>query len=78
MKTLGWNTFRIYTTLYHTYQLLYCKGDVQITSGHSTINMERKTIDLLKWKHWIEIHLEFILHYITLTNYYIVNDTFRS
>ena len=24
-----------------------------------------------------EIHIEFILHYITLTNYYIVNDTFR-
>ena len=24
------------------------------------------------------IHLEIILHYITLTNYYIVKDTFRS
>ena len=42
------NMFRIYTTLYHNYQLLCCKGDVQITSGHSIINMERKTIDLLK------------------------------
>ena len=70
--------FRIYTTLYHTYQLLYCKGDVQITSAHSIINMERKAIDLLKLKHWIDIQLEFILHYITLTNNYIVKDTFRS
>ena len=32
-----------YITL--TNYLLYCKGDIQITSGHSTINMERKTID---------------------------------
>ena len=39
----------------------------------------------LKWnkinrikKHYIEIHLEFILHYITLTCYYIVIGTFRS
>ena len=29
-------------------------------------------------KHYIEIHLEFILHYITLTRYYIVMETLRS
>ena len=29
-------------------------------------------------KYFIEIHLEFILHYITLTGYYIVMGTFRS
>ena len=28
-------------------------------------------------KHFIEIHLEFILHYITITDYYIVMGTFR-
>ena len=27
--------------LYHTYQLLYCKGSIQIKSSHSTINMEK-------------------------------------
>ena len=32
----------------------------------------------IKRKHWVEIRLEFTLHYITLTNYYIVKDTFRS
>ena len=42
MKTLDWNTLRIYTTFYHTYQLLYCKGHTQITSSHSIINIERK------------------------------------
>ena len=41
MKTLVRNTLKTYTMLYHTYQLLYCKGDVQITSGHSTIKMEK-------------------------------------
>ena len=25
------NTFRNYTTLYHTYQLLYCKGHIKMT-----------------------------------------------
>ena len=29
-------------------------------------------------KYYIEIHLKFILHYITLLNYYIVMGTFRS
>ena len=36
--------------------------------------MEKKR----KRKHCIEIQLEFILYYITLTDYYILNDTFRS
>ena len=40
---------------------------------------------ILKWnkinkvkKPYIEIHLEFILHYITLTSYYIVMGIFRT
>ena len=32
MKTLDWNTLRIYTTLYHIYQILHCKGHMQITA----------------------------------------------
>ena len=31
-----------------------------------------------KMKTLVEIRLEFTLHYIILTNYYIVTDTFRS
>ena len=32
--------------LYHIYQLLYCKGHIQITSNHSNINVEiEKTIE---------------------------------
>ena len=49
MKTLDWNTLRIHSTLYHTYQLLYCKGRIQITSSHSIMNMKRN-IWLIKMK----------------------------
>ena len=52
MKTLGWNMFRIYTTLYHTYQLLYCKGHIQITSSHSIINNGNKN-NRVKWKRMV-------------------------
>ena len=44
IKTLDSNTLRIYTRLYHTYQLLYRKGHIQITNSHS-IKFERKVID---------------------------------
>ena len=37
------NTLRIYTKLYHTYQLLYCKGHIQITSNHNTIDVKKET-----------------------------------
>ena len=36
---------RIYTTLYHTYQLLYCKGQVQMASTYSTIEEEARKIE---------------------------------
>ena len=29
-----------YTTLYHTYLLLYCNGHIQITSNHSNVNVK--------------------------------------
>ena len=36
------NRLRNYTTLYLTYQLLYCKGHIQIASNHSNVNVETK------------------------------------
>ena len=36
------NKLRIYTTLYLTYRLLYCKGHIQMTSNCSTIEVERE------------------------------------
>ena len=33
-------TLRSYDILYHTYFLLICKGHVQMTSQHITINVE--------------------------------------
>ena len=31
-----------YITIHHTYQLLYCKGHIQMRSKDSTINVKRK------------------------------------
>ena len=43
------NILRNYTTLYHTYQLLYCKEHIQIKSNHSNENLEtEKTIKYIK------------------------------
>ena len=70
------NTVRIYTTLFDTYLLLYCKGHIQMTNNYSTINVETEN-SRVKNVNPHSIHLEFILHYITLTSYYIVKDTFR-
>ena len=42
MKTLDLNTLRIYTTLYHTYRLLYSKGHIENASNYSIMNMEEK------------------------------------
>ena len=41
------------------------------------LKWKEKSNKLNKMKHCFEIHLEFILHYITFTRYCIVNDTFR-
>ena len=34
------NKPRIYTMLYLTYRLLYCRGHIQMTSNYCTIDME--------------------------------------
>ena len=39
------NRLRFYTTLYHTQQLLYYKGHIQMTSNHNTIDSEKKTLE---------------------------------
>ena len=71
------NTLRIYITIYHTYQVLYCKGHIQMTSNKSIINVETKNNRINKMTKRHSIYLEFTLLYITLTTYYIVKDTFR-
>ena len=35
----------ISTTFYHPYQLLYCKGHIQMTSNYSTIDVEGEEIE---------------------------------
>ena len=46
-----------------------------MTSNHSNVIMEKKRLNKMMTSN--STNLEFILQYITLTNYYIVNDTFR-
>ena len=74
---IAFNTLRIYITIYHTYQLLYCKGHIQMMSNDSTINVERKNNRVNKITKLHLIHLELTLQYITFTRYYIVKDTYR-
>ena len=50
IKTLA---LRIYTRLYHIYPLLYCKGNIPITSSHTIKNMEKNN-KFIKMKHWIK------------------------
>ena len=45
-------------------------------NNDSTINVETKNNRMNKMTKLHSIHLEFTLQYITLTNYYIVKDTF--
>ena len=47
-----------------------------MTSNYSTIDVEGEEI-VYKNETPNSIYLGFLLHYITLTNYYIVQDTFR-
>ena len=43
---IKFNTLRKYTTLYHSYLLLYCKGHIQITNNHNNVNVKtEKTIE---------------------------------
>ena len=48
-----------------------------MTSNDNTINVKTENNRINKMTKLHSIHLEFTLQYITLTNYYIVKDTFR-
>ena len=48
-----------------------------MTSNDSIINMETKNNRVNKMTKLNSIHIELTLKYFTLTNYYIVKDTFR-
>ena len=67
---------RISTTLYHIYQLLYYIGHIQMTSKYYTIEVEVEEIDYNNEKSH-SIYLGSLLHYITLSKYYIVQEIFR-
>ena len=55
------------------------KKYIQITSIHSTINVETKKNNRVNKMTTLPlIHIDFILRYITLTDYYITKNTFRS
>ena len=63
-KTIEWAnekiafiTILIYITIYHTNQLLYCKGRIQRMSNDNSINMETKTIEWVKWQNFIYYNL---------------------
>ena len=56
---------------------LYCKGYIQIMSNNSTMNVEIENNRANKMTKLHSTHIEFTLHHITLTCYYIVKDTFR-
>ena len=68
---------KILTTFCYTYQLLYCRGHIQMTSNYSSIEVEAEDKKNVKMLTSYSIYFGFLLHYMTLTNYYIVEDTFR-
>ena len=78
MKILLINTYRFYTILYYTYPLLQCKEHNQFTRNHSTIKVETKKNRANKMKTLSSLHIDLILHFITLTNYYNANNAFSS
>ena len=45
VNKIEFNTLRNYTTLYHTYYILYCKGHIQKTSICNVIVEKEKTIE---------------------------------
>ena len=70
MTTL--NSIQVYTILYHTYKLLHCNRHISLTSNHSNINVEiNKNNRVNKLIILNLIHLQIILHYVTLADYYI-------
>ena len=67
---------RISTTLYLSYQLLYCTGYIKMTSNYSTIEVDSEEIEYKNETSHFQ-YLRVLLLYITFTNYYIIQDTFR-
>ena len=41
---ITFSILRVYTTLYLTYQLLYCTGHIQMTSNYSTVEVQAEEI----------------------------------
>ena len=62
------NTLIIYTKLYHTYQLLYCEGQIQITSKHSTLDTEKENNTLKN----VNVTISTLSIYTTLYNTYLL------
>ena len=58
---ITFNTSRIYIKLYHTCQLLYCKGHIQMSSNDSIINVVTKNYIMNKMTKLYSIHSEFTL-----------------
>ena len=56
--------------------LLYCSRHIQVTNNYSTMEVEKEEIEY-KNETSHSLFLGFLLFYITLTNYYIIQDTFR-
>ena len=67
-----------YTISYHTYCLLSSKGHIQLINNQSNINVENKETNKRVHKITIlhSIPIKHILHYITLTHYFVVKDIF--
>ena len=67
-EKIEFKTLRNYTTIYHTYQLLYFKGHIQLISNHSNVNVEREKNNIVnKMTSLNSTHLVITLQYITLT-----------
>ena len=68
---ITFKTLRIYTTLYHTYRLLYCNGHIKIISNYNKINVETeknrvKNVNIT----FNTLRIYTTLYYIAPTSYY--------
>ena len=67
---IEFNTLRNYTKIHYTYQLLYCKGRIQMTSNHSNENVETKIDNRVNKMTTLNlIHLKIIQQYIVTLQY---------
>ena len=61
IEKIAFNKSRINILIYHTYLLLYCKKDIQMTSNDSIIIVETKNNRENKMTKLHSIHLEWTL-----------------